>query len=42
MSGIDESFKTDAKKRIIATLIGLVLLFLAGPILQLIAPWIYQ
>jgi hypothetical protein len=42
MWGLDESFKTEAKKRIIWTLLGLVLLFLAWPLLQLIAPWIYK
>jgi hypothetical protein len=38
----DDSLKTESKKRIVATLIGLVLFFLAWPILKLIAPWIYR
>lgn len=38
----DPSLKDDAKKRIIWTLIWLILLLLSGPILQLIAPWIYK
>lgn len=38
----DPSFKDDAKKRITATLIWLILLLLSGPILQIIAPWIYK
>lgn len=38
----DQSLKDDSKKRIIWTLIWLILLLLSGPILQLIAPWIYK
>ncbi len=38
----DPSLKDDAKKRIIWTLIWLIVLLLSGPILQLIAPWIYK
>jgi len=38
----DQSLKDDAKKRITATLIWLTLLLLSGPILQMIAPWIYK
>ncbi len=38
----DPSLKDDAKKRIIGTLIWLILLLLSWPILQLIAPWIYK
>ncbi|MDD3145196.1 MAG: hypothetical protein PHV23_03725 [Candidatus Gracilibacteria bacterium] len=41
MGGADPSLKDDAKKRIIGTLIGLILLLLSGPILKLIAPWIF-
>lgn len=37
----DPSLKDDAKKRIIWTLIWLILLLLSGPILKLIAPWIF-
>ncbi len=37
----DQSLKEESKKRIIATLIWLLVLFLSGPILQIIAPWIY-
>lgn len=39
---LDQSLKDDAKKRIWATLIWLVLLLLSWPILQMIAPWIYK
>lgn len=38
----DQSLKDESKKRIIWTLLWLVLLFLSWPILQLIAPWIYK
>lgn len=41
MSGIDAGMKDSAKKRIIQTLLGLVILLLAGTILNAIAPWIY-
>jgi len=37
----DPSLKDNAKKRIIATLVWLILLLLSGPILKIIAPWIY-
>jgi hypothetical protein len=40
--GIDPSMMDTAKKRIIWTLLGLVLLLLSGPLLTLIAPWIYK
>ncbi len=39
---IDEWIKSDAKKRIVWTLIWLALLFLSWVILNLIAPWIYK
>lgn len=38
----DQSLKDDAKKRISATLIWLIVLLLSWPILQVIAPWIYK
>lgn len=38
----DQSLKDESKKRIVATLIWLVLLFLSWAILQLVAPWIYK
>ena len=41
MSGLDAGAKDTAKKRIVQTLLGLVLLFLAGTILNAIAPWVY-
>lgn len=41
MSGLDAGLKDGAKKRIIATLLGLVVLLLAWVILNAIAPWIY-
>jgi hypothetical protein len=42
MWGLDEALKTNAKKMIIWTLAGLALLFLAWPLLQFIAPWVYK
>jgi hypothetical protein len=42
MWGINESMKTEAKERIVYTLIGLAILFLAWPFLQIIAPWVYK
>lgn len=42
MSGLDEQLKSDAKKRITITLLGLVLLFLSWPFLELVAPWVYE
>lgn len=42
MSGMDQSLKDGAKKRIIQTLLGLVLLMLSGVILNAIAPWVYK
>lgn len=42
MWGMDENLKTESKKRIIWTLLWLVVLFLSWPILQIIAPWIYK
>lgn len=42
MSGIDAGMKDEAKKRIIATLLGLVVLLLSWVILNIIAPWIYR
>ena len=42
MWGAEPSMKDDAKKRIIWTLIWLVLLLLSWVILNIIAPWIYK
>jgi hypothetical protein len=42
MWGIDPSMMDTAKKRIIWTLLGLILLLLSGPLLNLIAPWVYK
>ena len=42
MSGMDAGLKDGAKKRIIQTLLGLVILMLAGVILNAVAPWIYK
>lgn len=41
MWGMDASMKDEAKKRIIKTLVWLMLLFSSGIILNIIAPWIY-
>jgi hypothetical protein len=37
----DQSLKEESKKRIIGTLLWLILLLLSWPILNFIAPWIY-
>lgn len=37
----DDSFKTESKKRIITTLVWLIILMLSWVILNAIAPWIY-
>lgn len=42
MWGIDQSMKDEAKKRIVGTIVWLILLFLSGVILNIIAPWIYK
>ncbi|MCH2188981.1 hypothetical protein MK079_04100 [Candidatus Gracilibacteria bacterium] len=42
MSGLDSGMKDEAKKRIIATLLGLVVLLLSGVILNIVAPWVYR
>ncbi|QFR39720.1 hypothetical protein A9Q91_05925 [Candidatus Gracilibacteria bacterium 28_42_T64] len=42
MGGADPSMKDEAKKRITGTLVGLVVLFMSGVILNIIAPWIYK
>jgi lysylphosphatidylglycerol synthetase-like protein (DUF2156 family) len=39
---IEQSMKDESKKRIVATLIWLILLFISWVILNLIAPWIYK
>ena len=39
---VDPQLKDNAKKRIMWTLIGLILLFLSWVILNLIAPWVYK
>ena len=41
MWGLDDSMKSEAKKRILGTIIGLVLLLMSGVILRILAPWIY-
>jgi hypothetical protein len=42
MWGIEQSLKDESKKRIIWTLIWLILLMLSWVILNIIAPWIYK
>jgi len=39
---MDPGMKDEAKKRITATIIGLIILFMSGIILNIIAPWIYK
>lgn len=41
MGWIEQSLKDNAKKKIIQTLIWLILLFLSWVILNLVAPWVY-
>lgn len=41
MSGMDSGLKDTAKKRIVKTLLGLVVLLCSGLILNAIAPWVY-
>ncbi|MDD3793338.1 MAG: pilin [Candidatus Gracilibacteria bacterium] len=42
MAGANDSGKEEGKKIIMGAIFGLVLLLLSGPILQMIAPWIYK
>ncbi|ATU05511.1 hypothetical protein BKN14_03610 [Candidatus Gracilibacteria bacterium HOT-871] len=42
MGGIDDDLRGKSKERIIRTLTGLIILFSAGYILQLVAPWVYK
>lgn len=42
MSGLDAGLKDGAKKRIIGTLLWLIVLLLSWVILNAIAPWIYK
>lgn len=42
MWGMDPGMKDEAKKRISKTLVGLIVLFCSGIILNLVAPWIYK
>jgi hypothetical protein len=41
MSGVDGEAKWKVKSNIMMTLGGIILLLLSGPILKLIAPWVY-
>lgn len=41
MSWIDEWMKKESKDRIVWTLIWLLILFLAWPLLKILAPWVY-
>lgn len=38
---MEQSLKDDAKKRIVQTIIGLIVLLLSWIILNLVAPWVY-
>lgn len=42
MSWLDQGLKDEAKKNIVWTLIGLILLLLSWFILNIIAPWVYK
>lgn len=42
MAWADTNLKTDATKRIIWTLLWLIVLLMSWPILQIIAPWVYK
>jgi len=39
---VDDSLKTESKKRIIKTLIWIVLLLMSWVILHIVAPWVYK
>lgn len=41
MWGLEESLKSDAKKKIVMTIIGLIVLLLSWVILNSVAPWVY-
>jgi len=41
MSWMDAGLKDEAKKRIVKTLLGLILLLLSWVVLNIIAPWVY-
>ena len=38
----DDSLKTESKKRIVQTLIWLILLLMSWVILKIVAPWVYS
>jgi len=42
MWGMDQSMKEESKKRIVKTLIWIIVLLMSWTILNLIAPWIYR
>ena len=42
MGWMEQSLKDDAKKRIIQTIIWLIVLFLSWAILYIVAPWVYD
>jgi len=42
MWGMDQSMKEESKKRIVKTLIWIIVLLMSWTILNLIAPWIYK
>jgi hypothetical protein len=42
MWGMDQSMKEESKKRIIKTLIWIIILLMSGTILNILAPWIYR
>lgn len=42
MSGFDQEMRNAAKKRLMISLGGLLLLIFSGTILNLVAPWIYK
>jgi lysylphosphatidylglycerol synthetase-like protein (DUF2156 family) len=42
MSWVDESLKSDSKKRIMKTLSWIVVLLLSWVILHILAPWVYK
>ena len=42
MWGMDQSMKEESKKRIVKTLIWIIILLMSWTILNLIAPWIYK
>jgi hypothetical protein len=42
MWGMDQSMKEESKKRIVKTIVWLIVLLMSWTILHIVAPWIYK